>query len=78
MLGAIIGDLAAWTWQQDKDVFYRQLIADDAPISEYSATMLAMAKPVFERQSINWDTLLPPLFHYLNEDVDKSPEIREG
>lgn len=28
MLGAIIGDVAAWTYNKDKETFYKQLIPD--------------------------------------------------
>lgn len=30
MIGAIIGDLAAWTYENDRDTFWKQLISNDA------------------------------------------------
>ncbi len=46
MLGAIIGDLAAWTYEHDKDLFYRQLVSDnkrDYELSVYSRALLDAA-----------------------------------
>lgn len=40
MIGAIIGDLAAWTWENDHDVFYPHLVSDKAVLSQYSKTIL--------------------------------------
>ena len=37
MKGAIIGDLAAWTWEHDKDAFNRMLVSNEAKLSEYGA-----------------------------------------
>lgn len=77
MLGAIIGDLAAWTWQHDKSSFYKKLMADNAPLSEYGATILAMSKPVFEHQRIIPDILEPYLFPYLWYGCDISKDVEE-
>lgn len=77
MLGALIGDLAAWTWQHDKALFYQQLIAGEAPISEYGGAILAMAKPVFERQPIDRQTIGSMLYHYFKEGVDVSQDVNE-
>lgn len=33
MIGAIIGDLAAWTWEQDKEAFFRKLVSSEASSS---------------------------------------------
>lgn len=46
MLGAIIGDLAAWTWERDPALFYRRLIAPEAHISEVGLAVLGLAEPV--------------------------------
>lgn len=35
MIGAVIGDLAAWTWEHDRDCFYRKLVSHDARLSGY-------------------------------------------
>lgn len=52
MLGAIIGDLAADTWQRHKVHFFRQLIDEQARPSIYGTTALKMAQPVVEEGSI--------------------------
>lgn len=36
MIGAIIGDLAAWTYENDKDTFWKQLISEDCEKIELS------------------------------------------
>lgn len=36
MIGAIIGDLAAWTYENDRDTFWKQLISNDAKEMELS------------------------------------------
>lgn len=28
MIGAIIGDWAAWTWERDKEVFFRKSVSE--------------------------------------------------
>ena len=33
MIGAILGDWAAWTWEQDKEVFFRKLLSEKKVIS---------------------------------------------
>jgi len=39
MIGAFIGDLAAWTWENDHDKFYPQLFSEVAQKSVYSDVM---------------------------------------
>ena len=41
MIGAIIGDLAAWTWENDHERFYPLLISEKAVLSEYGLSVLA-------------------------------------
>ena len=43
MNGAILGDLAAWTWVQDKDLFFRKLVSSEASPSKMMKEMLLMA-----------------------------------
>ena len=43
MNGAILGDLAAWTWEQDKDLFLRKLVSSAASPSKMMKEMLLMA-----------------------------------
>lgn len=42
MNGAILGDLAAWTWEQDKDLFFRKLVSSEASPSKMMKEMLLM------------------------------------
>ena len=37
MLGAIIGDLAAWTYENDRDAFWKQLVSNNSKDIELSA-----------------------------------------
>ena len=58
MLGAIIGDLAAWTWDRDTALFYRKLIAPEAHISEVGLAVLGLAEPVLRWPSdFEWESL---------------------
>lgn len=43
MNGAILGDLAAWTLEQDKDLFFRKLVSSEASPSKMMKEMLLMA-----------------------------------
>ena len=46
MIGAIIGDLAAWTYENDKDTFWKQLISynfDKMELSLYAHTYFQAA-----------------------------------
>ena len=47
MLGAIIGDLAAWTWEHDRTSFYKQLVRDDAVLSCYGTALYNAAHTFF-------------------------------
>ncbi len=56
MLGAVIGDLAAWTWENDHEKFYPRLISDKAELSEYgnmliSVSSLLMRNPNIDREA---------------------------
>jgi len=33
MVGAVIGDLAAWTWEHDRKCFYESLVFPEARLS---------------------------------------------
>ena len=62
MIGALIGDLAAWTFDHDKDTFWKQLIPDggrDAELSVYGhALMRAASKNVLDvpKQDVSFIT----------------------
>ena len=42
MIGAVIGDLAAWTWENDKESFYPKLISPKTELSAYGYLCLAL------------------------------------
>ncbi|MCM1141510.1 MAG: hypothetical protein NC453_23310 [Muribaculum sp.] len=48
MIGAIIGDLAAWTWEHDKECFYKRLVSPDAKLSVYGLLALSMWRTINE------------------------------
>lgn len=48
MVGAVIGDLAAWTWEHDRYCFYRKLVSEDARLSGYGMLPIVMWKPIHE------------------------------
>ncbi len=43
MLGAIVGDLAAWTYENDKECFYSSLTSSDAKFSSLGEVAFATA-----------------------------------
>ena len=43
MVGAIIGDWAAWTWEQDQEAFFRKLVSSEASSSWMVEELLLMA-----------------------------------
>ena len=53
MTGAIIGDLAAWTWKYDRDAFYPQLVSDKAECSAWGKMLLTAGKILFRDQNIS-------------------------
>ena len=42
MLGAVIADLAAWTWENDRDCFWGRLVSPKAKLSGYGVLALEM------------------------------------
>ena len=55
MLGAIIGDLAAWTWDNDHECFYPQLVSPQARLSEYGRTLLITANALLRDKNMPID-----------------------
>jgi len=43
MLGAIIGDLAAWTYEHDRTCFWSHLVSEEAKVSEFGLSVLTTA-----------------------------------
>lgn len=48
MIGAVIGDLAARTWEHDRECFYRKLVSDDASLSGYGLLPIVLWKTIHE------------------------------
>lgn len=42
MIGAVIGDLAAWTWEHDRECFYQRLVSPEAKLSGYGLLPITM------------------------------------
>lgn len=55
MLGAIIGDLAAWTWENDHMNFYPQLVSLEAELSDYAHTLLVTCDALMHDREIPID-----------------------
>lgn len=48
MIGAIIGDLAAWTWEHNQECFYKELVSPQAKLSGYGMLALELWNPIHE------------------------------
>lgn len=57
MLGLIIGDLAAWTWQHDKQTFYNKLISPQADLSEFGKEALSIVEPILAHRIDDFSSL---------------------
>lgn len=57
MLGALIGDLAADTWQRDKAAMYRQLIDGNALPSAYGVAVMKASRIIFEKKEISLESI---------------------
>ena len=55
MVGAFIGDLASWTWQNDKGNFYPYLISEAAHKTVYSDVILLTAQTLINNPDIPLD-----------------------
>lgn len=53
MLGAIIGDLAAWTYEHNREAFFTTLLSTDAELSDYGKAALVSARAVCEDNFLN-------------------------
>ena len=56
MVGAIIGDLAAWTWEHDKNAFYKKLIMPEAIPSHLCEEMLLTANFLMRQKDMDYET----------------------
>ncbi len=46
MLGAVIVNLAAWTWEKDHECFYPQFVSREAGLLEYAHTLLVTGNAI--------------------------------
>ena len=72
MIGAIIGDLAAWTWENDYEKFYLSLISEKALLSEFGLSVLATADALDFNLFMNeaeYQEYIRPWFRVVNDDV---------
>lgn len=54
MVGAIIGDLAAWTWEHDKNAFYKRLILPEAVHSSKLKDMFLTTDLLIRQKDMDW------------------------
>lgn len=52
MIGAVIGDLAAWTWEHDRECFYQRLVSPEAKLSGYGLLPITMWPMILEGGAI--------------------------
>lgn len=52
MLGAIIGDLAAWTYEHDREHFWSHLVSDEAKVSEFGLSVLVTTAMIAENPNM--------------------------
>lgn len=73
MIGAVIGDLAAWTWEHDKKCFYERLVSPDARLSGYGMLPVVMWPMINEGGLIHKNRLYvscgKALMHYGSSDI---------
>lgn len=56
MVGAIIGDLAAWTWEHDKNMFYKKLVMPEAVHSHLCEDILLTANLLMRQRDMDYKT----------------------
>ena len=57
MIGAVIGDLAAWTWEHDRKCFYEKLVSPNARLSVYGLLPITLWQIIHEGGIIRKDLL---------------------
>lgn len=53
MIGAIIGDLAAWTYEHDRTCFWSHLVSEEAKVSEFGLSVLTTASLISTERSMS-------------------------
>ena len=74
MLGAIIGDLAAWTWENDHTSFYPQLVSQEAELSDYAHTLLITCDALMRDIELPIDEYLR-LFSFDEWEKDRTKSV---
>ncbi len=72
MIGAIIGDLAAWTWENDRERFNPSLISEKAVLSEYGLSVLATTDALDynpHMSSSEYQEYIRSWFHIVDDEV---------
>lgn len=76
MIGAIIGDLAAWTWEHDRETFYHNLVSKDAKLSECGLSMFLFSNAMLSRKEYTWRNLCADFRLYSSNRVyDEAIEV---
>lgn len=78
MVGAVIADLAAWTWKHDRNCFYERLVSPEAKLSGYGLLPIVMWPMINEGGTILkhrlYMTCGKALTHSLSAGIDVSEE----
>lgn len=53
MIGSILGDLAAWTWENDHSKFYQELVSKDASPSNYANFLIEISNYLINASNTN-------------------------
>lgn len=76
MIGAIIGDLAAWTWEHDRETFYRDLVSKDAKLSECGLSIVLFFDAMLSKKEYYWRDLCADFRLYSSNRVyDEAIEV---
>ena len=79
MIGAIIGDLAAWTYEHDKSLFYSKLIHPEAKLSVSGLAVLSMFELMTQKESdVDWKEIkscFKRTYPLTSNDVANIPDV---
>lgn len=80
MIGTIIGDLAAWTYEHDRTRFWSHLVSEEAKVSEFGLSVLAAAELISTDRDMPKDRAAEftrQRFRMLSPAVELSPAALE-
>lgn len=80
MIGAIIGDLAAWTYEHDRTRFWSHFTSEEAKVSEFGLSVLAAAELISTDRNMPKDRAAEftrQRFRVLSPAVELSPAALE-